>query len=196
MQSANSTFLLIMTTTPVFSAVILAGGRATRMQGADKGLVLWQGQPLITQVLTKLQPQVDDVVISCNRHFAEYSQYGTVVADTVANFAGPLAGMAAALPCCRHDWVLVVACDMPCLPLNLTQQLWQALDNTRLAVAHDGEHLQPLCLLLHRSLLVSIEDEVTNGHAAVYKWIHKHAHNIAYINDKTAFININSLAEL
>ena len=65
-----------------------------------------------------------------------------------------------------------------------------------LAVAHDGEHLQSLCLLLHKSLLSSLEEHVKQGHAAVYKWINIQAHGVAYFEDKHAFMNINSLADL
>lgn len=185
-----------MTNPPLFSALILAGGRATRMQGQDKGLVLWQGKALIAHVLAQLGTAIDDVVISCNRSFDDYRQYGQVVADNAPDFAGPLAGLAAALPYCRHDWVVVIACDMPCIPTDLAQQLWQALDNAQLVVAHDGQHLQPLCLLLHKSLLPSLEETVQQGKAAVHKWIAKQNHRIAYFADTKAFMNFNSLAEL
>ena len=75
-------------THPQFSALILAGGRATRMEGLDKGLVLWHGKPLIAHVVENLKTQVDDVVISCNRSFDDYQQYGLAIADTTPNFAG------------------------------------------------------------------------------------------------------------
>jgi molybdopterin-guanine dinucleotide biosynthesis protein A len=64
---------------PTFSTLILAGGQATRMNGNDKGLVIWQDAPLISHVLKNLPK--DDVVISCNRNLAIYSQYGRVVSD-------------------------------------------------------------------------------------------------------------------
>ena len=182
---------------PNFSALILAGGRATRMEGLDKGLVLWKGEPLIAHVLSAIHVQVDDIVISCNRSFEDYQHYGKVVTDDSPDFLGPLAGIAAALPHCQQDWVFVVACDMPCLPTDIILRLWQALDdNAQLAVGHDGEHLQPLCLLLHKSLWSSLDEYVKQGHASVYKWINTQVHNVAYIEDKHAFMNINSLAEL
>lgn len=180
---------------PPFSLLILAGGRATRMHGADKGLVLWQGRPLIAHVLDRVIAQ--DIVISCNRSFAEYERYGRVIADVSDDFAGPLAGMAAGLPLCNHDWVLIVACDMPCLPADLALKLWQALDDgQRIAVAHDGEHLQPLCLLLHRSLAEDIAETVANGQAAAHCWIKRHPHAVAMFDDQDAFRNINTLDEL
>ena len=179
---------------PAFSLLILAGGRATRMHGVDKGLVLWQGQPFVAHIVARIHS--DDVVISCNRSFADYQRYGRVIADLNPDFAGPLAGMAAGLPLCQHDWVLVVACDMPCLPVNLFERLWYALDDKQIAVAHDGQRVQPLCVLLHRSLVDDIAATVAQGQAAVHRWINRHPHTVVIFDDESAFRNINTLAEL
>lgn len=177
--------------TPIFSTLVLAGGRATRMNGNDKGLVLWQGQTLISHVLKNL-PQ-NDVVISCNRHLDAYAHYGRVVSDNTPNFAGPLAGIAAALPLCQHDWVVVSACDMPCLPTNIALTLWQQIDDNLIAVAHDGEHLQPLLMLVHKSLAQDIEQQVAQGFSSVYKWLMRHPHQVVNFDDKEMFLNVNSL---
>lgn len=177
--------------TPIFSTLILAGGKATRMNGHDKGLVLWQGQPLISHVLKHL-PQ-NDVVISCNRNFNAYANYGRVMSDKTPDFSGPLSGIAAALPMCKHDWVLVSACDMPCLPVGVADYLWQHLEGKQIAVAHDGEHLQPLLMLLHKSLAEDIEQQVAQGFSSVYKWILRHPHQVVYFNHKDMFLNVNRL---
>lgn len=180
---------------PALSLLVLAGGRATRMNGADKGLALWHGQALIAHVIKRLG--ISDIVISCNRSFSEYQRYGRVVADRNDAFAGPLAGMAAGLPLCRHEWVVVVACDMPCLPTNLQDQLWQARDHDQpLVVAHDGEHLQPLALLVHQTLAPDIAAAVADGRFAVHQWIKRQPHAIAHFNDRDAFRNINTIEEL
>ncbi|MCP5174363.1 MAG: molybdenum cofactor guanylyltransferase [Moraxellaceae bacterium] len=177
--------------TPIFSTLVLAGGRATRMNGNDKGLVLWQGQTLISHVLKNL-PQ-NDVVISCNRNLDVYAHYGRVVSDNTPNFAGPLAGIAAALPLCQHDWVVVSACDMPCLPVDVALTLWQQIDDNLIAVAHDGEHLQPLLMLVHKSLAQDIEQQVAQGFSSVYKWLMRHPHQVVNFDDKEMFLNVNSL---
>lgn len=177
--------------TPIFSTLVLAGGRATRMNGNDKGLVLWQGQTLISHVLKNL-PQ-NDVVISCNRNLDVYAHYGRVVSDNTPNFAGPLAGIAAALPLCQHDWVVVSACDMPCLPVDVALTLWQRVGDNLIAVAHDGEHLQPLLMLVHKSLAQDIEQQVAQGFSSVYKWLMRHPHQVVNFDDKEMFLNVNSL---
>ncbi|HRH92418.1 MAG TPA: molybdenum cofactor guanylyltransferase MobA [Agitococcus sp.] len=176
---------------PIFSTLILAGGKATRMNGQDKGLVIWQGQPLISHVLKNLPK--DDIVISCNRNLELYQQYGRVISDTTPNFAGPLAGIAATLPHCHHDWVLITACDMPCLPIGIAEYLWQHLEDQKIAVAHDGEHLQPLLLLVHRSLAEDAQQQVSQGFSSVYKWLQNQQHTIVYFKDRNIFNNINRL---
>lgn len=179
------------------SAIVLAGGRATRMDGADKGLVLWQGQPLIAQVLQRLQPQVADLHISCNRNFAAYQHFAPCHADLQPDFAGPLAGIAAALPHCQQAWTVVVACDMPLLPLDLVARLHAGRrDGDLLAVAHDGQHLQPLAMLLHRTLLPALQAAVASGQAGVQRWICQQAHVRVPFADPQAFANLNSLADL
>jgi molybdenum cofactor guanylyltransferase len=179
---------------PDFSTLILAGGKATRMNGHDKGLVIWQNAPLINHVLKNLPK--NDVVISCNRNLAIYSQYGRVVSDQSPDFAGPLAGIAAALPLCNHEWVLITACDMPCLPPNVAQLLWCNIADNKIAVAHDGEHLQPLLLLVHRSLAQNIQQSVNSGNSSVYKWLMQQPHHVVYFTEATIFTNVNSLEAL
>ena len=80
------------------TGVILAGGEGRRMGGADKGLQLLDGRPLVHWVLDRLRPQVGRVVISANRNLDRYREFGCpVLSDTLAGFAGPLAGLQAAM---------------------------------------------------------------------------------------------------
>lgn len=91
------------------TAVILAGGRGMRMGGMDKGLVDYQGQPMIEHVLSRITPQVDQVMINANRNLDRYQQYGVpVITDETDQFDGPLAGMQAGMRHAKHDWILSV----------------------------------------------------------------------------------------
>ncbi len=180
------------------SAIVLAGGRATRLGGQDKALTTFAGRPLIAHVLERLQPQVDDIVINCNRNQDRLAAFGLpLVPDAEPDFAGPLAGIAAALPHCRHEHVLVVPCDSPFLPRDLTTQLMAALaSGKKLAVCHDGKRLQPLFMLLHHSLRDSLQDYLASGQHKVEIWCQSHDPVIVRINDSEAFINLNTPAEL
>lgn len=182
------------------SAVILAGGRATRMGGDDKGWVPLAGRPLIEHVLERLRPQVDEVLINANRSQARYGALAPVVGDDNADFLGPLAGMQAGLSAARQDWVLFVPCDGPALPLDLMTRFRAALaaqPEAELVVAHDGSHLQPVVALLHKSLLPSLQQALAEGERKTAAWFARHRMAVVSFADQPdAFINLNSPSDL
>ena len=84
------------------SAVILAGGRATRMGGVDKGLIEVRGRPMVEHVIAALRQQAADLFINANRNLDAYRQFGyPVLMDMVDGYCGPLAGMASAMRVAR-----------------------------------------------------------------------------------------------
>ncbi|MFM4718923.1 molybdenum cofactor guanylyltransferase MobA [Aeromonas bivalvium] len=180
------------------SAVILAGGRATRMGGDDKGWVPLAGKPLIAHVLERLRPQVDEVLINANRSEERYRALAPVIADRQVDFQGPLAGMEAGLGAARHDWVLFVPCDGPALPRDLMTRFRAAITpDTELVVAHDGEHLQPVVALLRRALLPSLQQALASGERKTGAWFARHRMALVPFADQPdAFVNLNSPAEL
>ncbi|QNF21180.1 molybdenum cofactor guanylyltransferase MobA [Aeromonas hydrophila] len=180
------------------SAVVLAGGRATRMGGADKGWVELAGRPLIDHVLDRLSPQVDEILINANRSQARYQALAPVIGDDNPDYLGPLAGMQAGLAAARHDWVLFVPCDGPALPRDLMTRFRAALTPaTELVVAHDGDWLQPVVALLHKSLLPSLSAALTEGERKIDIWFARHQMAVVSFADQPdAFINLNSPDEL
>ena len=73
------------------TGIILAGGRARRMGGQDKGLIKLARKPMIEYVLNAIKPQVDDIIINANRNQTVYEKYGfPVVADQIEGYCGPL----------------------------------------------------------------------------------------------------------
>lgn len=180
------------------SAVVLAGGRATRMGGADKGWVELAGRPLIDHVLDRLRPQVDEILINANRSQARYQALAPVIGDDNPDYLGPLAGMQAGLAAARHDWVLFVPCDGPALPRDLMARFRAALTpETELVVAHDGDWLQPVVALLHKSLLPSLSAALAEGERKIDIWFARHQMAVVSFADQPdAFINLNSPDEL
>ena len=180
------------------SAVILAGGRATRMGGEDKGWVQLAGRPLIDHVLCRLRPQVDEILINANRNQPRYQALAPVICDDNNDYLGPLAGMQVGLAAARHDWVLFVPCDGPALPLDLMSRFRAALTpTTELVVAHDGDWLQPVVALLHKSLLPSLSQALAEGERKIDIWFARHQMTVVSFADQPdAFINLNSPAEL
>lgn len=181
------------------TAVILAGGRATRMGGADKGLIPLAGRPMIEHVLAAIRPQVAAVIVNANRNHERYAAYGhPVVADEVADFPGPLAGMAAGLAACETPLALFLPCDGPLVPPDLVTRLRSALEqaDARAAVANDGERLQPVHALLRRDLLDSLRGFLADDGRKVAQWYRSFATVTVDLSDhRELFINVNTPEE-
>lgn len=188
-----------------FSAIILSGGRATRMGGVDKGLVKLHGKPLIAHVISRLAPQVDELFINANRELDQYQNFGyPVLADETQNFLGPLAGFQLALKNAKHDYVCIVPCDSPFLPENLVQKLFAALkeNHAEIAVASSDQNSHPVFCLCKKNVLPSLEAFIGSGQGKVSAW----QKSLRYIevdftepNDHgatKAFLNLNTLEEL
>lgn len=144
---------------PPCSILLLAGGQGQRMGGQDKGLLSWRGKPLVETLHALVRPLTDDLIISCNRNRARYQPYADrLVGDAEPGFHGPLAGIRAALPMARHDFLLVLPCDVPQLDRQLCDDLRrQAAEHPGQPVMiREGEHWQPLLCIIptcHAALL-------------------------------------------
>ncbi len=96
------------------TGVVLAGGRATRMGGIDKGLQLLNGRPLWRHVAETLAPQVDALVISANRHLEQWHASGyPIFRDTQEGYPGPLAGMLAVMQQVASPWFVFCPATPP-----------------------------------------------------------------------------------
>lgn len=180
------------------TALVLCGGRGSRMGGRDKGLALYRGRPLVEWALECVQRQADACLISANRHLPEYQRYGwPVLTDATPDFAGPLAGVAAGLEHCTTPWLLVLPCDTPYLPPDLGPRLLQGIRGGALAAyAADAERDHPVIHLLHRELLPELCRYREQGGAAVRGWLASVGAERVQFDDAAAFRNINCTADL
>ncbi|MBO1518574.1 molybdenum cofactor guanylyltransferase MobA [Oceanisphaera pacifica] len=176
------------------TAVILAGGEGRRMQGADKGLISLWGQPLVAHLLSRLSKQVASIIINANRNHCAYQQYAPVISDTVADFAGPLAGFEAGLSAAPSEWVLFVPCDSPLVPADLAQRLCNAVTHScQIAVVDDGQRIHAATVLLHRSLLPSLRDYLSGGDRKLQLWFAQHELiKVDFSDQVAAFTNLNT----
>ena len=182
------------------TALILAGGRATRMGGADKGLVLFNNKPLIAHVIERLQTQVDEIIINANRELETYRALGyQVLADEIADFAGPLAGMHLGLKHTTSEYLLTAPCDCPLLPANLCEKLLAALNTQHadiaIATSHGSDH--PVICLCKKSALASLNSYLQQSGRKVGAW--QKSLNHVYVDFSATpdvFSNINTPDEL
>jgi len=184
------------------TAVVLAGGRATRMGGVDKGLVVFRGRPLAAGIGAALamQTAVAEVVINANRNIAKYRGLGyRVVEDRLPDHQGPLAGMHAALLSATGPWLLTIPCDGPFVAGDYAQRMHAAAIDAgaKLAVAHDGARMQPVYSLIHRDLSDDLEQFLQSGQRKIDKWHARHAFaTVDFSATPEMFTNINTAEEL
>lgn len=193
-----------MTAHADITGLILAGGRAQRMGGMDKGLVPFMGSPLIEHAIARLSPQVTTILINANRNHDRYAQYGyEVVTDHHADFAGPLAGFAAGLEHCNTEYLLSVPCDSPIFPLNLGERLLETMKETQsdlvYASSKDTSNTiwsQPVFCLMRRSVQQSLQNFLDQEGRKIDRWFTTLRSTTVVFADEAAFANTNTPEEL
>jgi molybdopterin-guanine dinucleotide biosynthesis protein A len=153
------------------TGLILAGGQGSRMGGRDKGLVDYQGEPLVDHVIARIAPQVDELLISANRNLDIYASRGyPVLQDHLPDYPGPLAGVLEGLKSARHEWLLAVPCDMPSLPVDLVARLMAGRKDLLVMVAEDDVRFHPAVMLIHRDLAAELAAYLQSGQRAVHRF--------------------------
>lgn len=194
------------------TGLILAGGRGSRMGGADKGLQNFNGMPMALHTLMRLQMQVGQVIINANRNLAAYESFGAAVwPDVLDDYAGPLAGFLTGLERCETPYLVTAPCDTPLFPLDLVERLAQALarEDADIAMAAAPEkdkngnfqvRTQPVFCLLRVELLESLTTFTHGGGRKIDAWTAQHKTVVVPFDLATdapgAFFNANTLAEL
>lgn len=182
------------------SAIILAGGLATRMNGADKGLVILHKKPLVKHVIMRITKQVDEIIINANREITQYQAFGyTVLQDEVEDFLGPLAGFSLGLQHAKHDYLLTVPCDSPLLPLDLAKRLMTALleHDADIVVASSDDNAHPVFSLCKKSVLPSLTAYLEQGERRVSTWQKSQKYiEVDFSDCNEAFTNLNTIEDL
>jgi molybdopterin-guanine dinucleotide biosynthesis protein A len=143
------------------------------MGGADKGLLDWQGRPLIAWLHELVRPLTDDLLISCNRNTERYAPFADrLVSDDEADFQGPLAGIRAGLRAARQANVLILPCDAPQLDRPLLEALLN-LAGERAVVVRQGEFLEPLFSVIPRALHADLEQAWQAGERSPQRWLRR-----------------------
>ncbi len=187
-------------TSPKITALILAGGRGSRMGSVDKGLQLFKGVPMVAHVLNRMSPQVDEVIINANRSIEQYAAFGhRVVPDTIDGFAGPLAGLHVGMMHATTPLLATAPCDSPFLPLDLVTRLHSslAIGNADLAVAKTYDQAHPVFCLVKRELEPHLREFLANGQRKIDKWYATlRVVEVPFDDQESAFANINTEDEL
>ncbi len=162
---------------------LLAGGLSRRMGGSDKSLMMLGDKPMIGHAARRLSPQVGALVVSANGDPARFGDFDLpVVADRIEGFAGPLAGIHAALLHARAHhpqarWVVTAACDTPFFPDDLVARLIGAAGHhdAMIALARTVASVHPVFGLWPVTLADDLEAWLTAGESRkVLAWVDRH----------------------
>ena len=185
------------------TAVILAGGRGSRMGGTDKGLQNFNGTPMALHALMRVGSQVGYCIVNANRNLSAYESFGADVwPDGNDEFAGPLSGFVVGLEHCETPYLLTVPCDTPHFPQDLASRMMEGLEtaDADIAMAAQTGHTQPVfCLIKHR-MLESLLAFMKGGGRKIDAWTGAQntvlVHFDAARDDPRAFANANTAQEL
>jgi molybdenum cofactor guanylyltransferase len=188
------------------TGLILAGGLGRRISadglGTNKALIPFNNRPMISSVLDRLLPQVGALIVNANTQTDIIKMlcpdHVELVADRIKGFAGPLAGLHSALQVCKTNWLLMVPCDSPLLPLNLATVLASAViqSNCCVGVAKTQVQTHPVFMLVNMNLLASLSNFLAAGDRKIDRWYKDQAYIEVLFQDEGAFANINTLVEL
>jgi molybdopterin-guanine dinucleotide biosynthesis protein A len=168
--------------------LVLAGGLARRMGGGDKAMIRIGGKTILERVLERLRPACANIVLNANGDPARFARFGLpVIADSIPDFAGPLAGILAGL-----DWaathapgvsdVMSTPGDCPFLPWNMAERLHQARQVAKLplACARSGDWRHPVVGLWPVALREDLRTALTvDGLRKIEVWTARHGIAIA-----------------
>ena len=183
--------------------LVLAGGLARRMGGGDKALIRIGEATILDRMLDRLKGSCAGFVLNANGDPERFARFGLpVIADDVAGFAGPLAGILAGLDWVASNrpdipWVVSVPGDCPFLPRDLVPQLHAArrMEGKPLACAQSGDWRHPVAALwpvaLRHDLRQAVVDE---GLRKIEVWTARHGVALASWPDKPVdpFFNVNT----
>jgi molybdopterin-guanine dinucleotide biosynthesis protein A len=193
-----------MITSEQITGLILAGGRAQRMGGIDKGLIPFHGKALIESAISRLKPQVSTILINANRSITKYSHYGyPVLMDETPDFSGPLAGFSVGLKHCKTPYLLTSPCDSPLLPTDLAIRMAAQLEDNDLELVFasskedDGKiWSQPVFCLMKSGLKNSLDAFLSKGDLKIDRWFKELRSGAVVFENPQAFANVNTPEEL
>ncbi|MEC9205662.1 MAG: molybdenum cofactor guanylyltransferase MobA [Pseudomonadota bacterium] len=179
------------------TALILAGGKSSRMEGNDKGLMKFNEKFLIQHLHSLANKFCNNVLVNANRNLDEYRAFGfTICNDLIDGYQGPLAGMYTGLEQAKTDYLITLPCDGPFINESYFKKMILLEKDFDINVAFDGNRVQPVYCLLRKDLKKSLKLFLESGQRKIDKWFESCSVNlIDFSNDEKMFININDKLE-
>ena len=187
-------------------AVILTGGRSSRMGGGIKSLKKFNNKYIFDRVFENLQTQVNKVIINSNDSENLFVKYNVeVIKDSLEGYLGPLAGLHATLEWLNKNapyinWLVTVPGDTPFIPINLVKKLLDKVKNSnhKIVLAQSNGKTHPIIGIWHSNLFESLKNSLNSGNRKIMDWASQHSlEYVEFANSKyDPFFNINCNEDL
>ena len=187
-------------------AVILTGGRSSRMGGGIKSLKKFNNKYIFDRIFENLQTQVDKVIINSNDSENLFVKYNVeVIKDSLEGFLGPLAGIHASFEWLNKNapyinWLVTVPGDTPFIPKNLVKKLLDKIKNSnhKIVLAQSNGKTHPIIGIWHSNLFESLKNSLNSGNRKIMNWASQNSLGYEeFTNSKyDPFFNINCKEDL
>lgn len=176
------------------TAIILAGGKGSRLGGIDKGMLALAGETLVERAIDRILPHVSEILISANRNLDTYARLGFKVIPDEG--CGPLCGIRSGMLEAKFPHILSLPCDTPYFPENIAEQLMMGLENADMAIPESDGKTHHAFMLCNRSLAGDLAEFIGGGGRKVREWQSRFNCAIVRFPDGIAFFNINTPEDL
>ena len=180
------------------SVLILAGGKGTRMRGADKGLIKVHGKYIIEHLISMARKYSPYVFVNANRNISFYKKLEcNVIKDVLKDYQGPLAGIYSGLLQVQTDYLITLPCDGPLISDEYFTKMLELPMTSKIKCAYCNDRLQPVYALIPKKLTGTLKEFLDDGERKIDKWYNQCGMEIVDFSDKQEiFINVNSEEEL
>ena len=182
----------------IVNGYILAGGKSSRM-GTDKGLLVFNGKPIIQQVIEQLRPALNNMVIVSNN--PEYEKLGLEVIGDLIKDIGPAGGIHAALSHTHSGKIFIVSCDMPFVTTEAVKYMVQSASYSQITLPLYQKKMEPLFGVYSKECLPHWQQLIELGIIKLQQMITRfnfltiNIDNNELFND-LLFMNINDKSDL
>lgn len=181
------------------NGIVLAGGKATRLNGIEKGMIIHLGKPIIEHLIHLLQLYVKEIIIVSNTDAYNYLKTNTIeiIPDTIKNI-GPLGGIYSGLIHSNAEKNIILACDTPFINASVINNLLSVSEEYDIIVSECNEVIHPLCGIYSKKIIPVMENMIQSGNFKVKELLKKvNILKVHFPNEYTTFFtNINTPDDL
>jgi len=186
-------------------ALIMIGGKSTRMGGGIKSFIQFNNKNIFDRVLERVKPQIKKIIINCNTEELILNKYKLpIIKDLKKNYLGPLAGIHSAMDWINRnesgiEWLITLPGDTPFIPHDLISRFKEKISSkSKIILAKSEDKIQPIIGAWHISLFENLVSQLDLGVRKILSWAHLHPLDfINYSFDKyDLFFNINTKEDI